>query len=67
MSAMEKPADISVDISYLRCLGKDHIIWQKYPVAESADLMESPYVYNLGSGETCLFDIKTRNNNLMYN
>lgn len=44
MSAVEKPADTSVDISYLRCLGKDHIIWQKHPVAESADLMESPYV-----------------------
>lgn len=63
---MEKPADISVDISHSRCLGKYLIIWQKHPVAESADLMESPYlrmpfVYRPGSGKTCLFDIKTRN------
>lgn len=43
-SGMQKSADISVDISHSRCLGKYHIIWQKHPVAESADLMESPNV-----------------------
>lgn len=61
-------ADISVDISHSRYLGKYQIIWQKHPVAESADMMESLlFLHRLGSGETNLLETKTKNNSLMHN